>query len=351
MVSRQFHVLHVKLIKTAIIGAVVTTSAPGCRSPRTTLPASQPAETSTTTNTGTHDPTQLLADFATHASARQALLGVPFAKVADQFGALQFKAESDFTFSRADGTTYSQTNQALVIHDGLGHVHVRLNTPRAQLEAYVMDQLVYVRKDKGNLRKERRHDTQADTWQDTAFASMHQSLALFEQNSTWRQESTQEKVSGRKAIKFSMRVTPMQNAAQVAEKMPCAPSGTPSASPSATATHWLQCATPQELDGTVWLDAATGIPLQVQLVGTLVMTDPQTTRLQLHYNAHISAIGTAGPVRFDATHAIDDERTPPRAKDPLAFFRTQLPSTPSTPLPEPNQKEVNTPADEATHDN
>jgi hypothetical protein len=271
------------------------------------------------------DLTRLSSDWGT----QQRVLRRPFAEIANRLGALRFEAKTRFVFSRG-GQEHEQQDAYALTHDATGNVHVLLDTQKSSLEFYLMPGTLYVRHDRGQLRRRPRHDLDTESWCDLAFAPLPQILEPFGRRVRFLAPRP-AKVLGRDALRVKLGLAPQDGAvgqdgssesAAPAENLPRA---APASLPVPALARWRELAEPLGLEGRLWIDSATAVVLRAQIKGRIEIADRRVrpTQLSLSYDGAMTAIGDVPQVK-PLGKAVDEFTRGPADRDLLGFFRDHL---------------------------
>jgi hypothetical protein len=268
--------------------------------------------------------------FGEDAQLRQRVLGMAFGEAAARLQALHFESRTQFTFAQGAKTAYSQADRAVVHQDTAGNLHVLQATPMGQIELYAVAERAYVRLGKGELRHKPRRDVDTDALPQRAYAGLRQVLELFE-DPTYEAGSPAT-VGGRAATRYTLQRSTSPQASERAApdlRIPAVPPG-----------RWRENAQVTSLSGSVTIDNETGVVLQAEVDGRLQIpaASGPATQLSVHHSHSVTDAGRATTVRVPA-RSVPEFRRQIRPKDPLAFFRDQLPTgglTPTTEAPTPN---------------
>jgi hypothetical protein len=242
------------------------------------------------------------------------ILRMSFAEAATRLGSLSFEARTFFVFNRA-GVDREQTHIGRVTQDASGNFYVLSDTGPSQVELYLVGDSVYVRQDKGHLRHKARPEA-VGAWRDLVWSSLRESLGLFAPHLRFI-DARDETAAGRLVWRYRIALAP--------EGEPGIP--LPPASPSlplSPTSRWRELARPLSATGSLWLDAATGVPMRLKLDGRLEVADRDVrpTQLTVRYDGAVSSAGRVKPI--SPPESIPElERTPP-VEDPISFFRPEL---------------------------
>jgi hypothetical protein len=243
------------------------------------------------------------------------ILRMPFDEAAQRLGSLSFEARTFFVFNRG-GEEHEQTHVGKLTQDSTGNFHVVADTGPSQVELYLIGESVYVRQDKGHLRKKPRREANTDTWREVVWSSSQQALGLFAPQLRFI-EPRPDTAAGRQAVRY--RVALAQEGEEGIILTPSARS-----LPVAPTSRWRELARPLAATGSVWIDSETGTILKVKLEGRLEVADRDVrpTQLSIRHDAAVSKPGAVAPL--SAPESVPEhERTPPPG-DPISFFRADL---------------------------
>ena len=242
-----------------------------------------------------------------------------FGEAAARLGSLTFEARSHFSFSRG-GEEYEQNDIYTVTQDSLGNFHVILDTPNSQIEYYLVGGTVYVRYDKGHLRKKPRRDIETTAWCEIAFSSVRQVLQLFQPCLKFTDPRPDRATTGRPAIRYTLTLDEEGNQPLVSPTPQVVETPLPVAPPA----RWRELARPLDLQGHIWLDDATGILYRAALQGRIEIADRQVrpTQLSLRFEAAIKDAGKVAAV--SVPESVPEFRRKRRPREQLSFFRQYL---------------------------
>jgi hypothetical protein len=253
-------------------------------------------------------------------NVRRHIIGMPYGEAALRLGTLKFEADSSFVFSRG-GQELEQADTYRIQQDGNGNLHAVNSTPTGDLEVLVLGEAVYVRNNRGQLRQKSRRDIDVDEVPATGFASLVETLDLFP-GATFI-DPRSESVGGRPATRYRVKLT------GAASKEAALPRPGPSPLPLRAPSAWRETAKPLDLTGTLAVDAATGVVLRAELAGRLEVQDRpvRPTQLTIRYRSLVSDVGRVPAFKVPA-RTVAEYRRATHPRDPLAFFRDQLPPPP-----------------------
>lgn len=271
-----------------------------------------------------------LTGFADDRDLQYRILSMPFGEAAARLGSLRFDAVSNFEFSRG-GEIYEQRDTSAVQQDVEGNFHIKLETPTSQVEFYLAGEDVYVRLDRGQLRKKARREVETEATCEIAFAAIHQTLDLFRPRLLFV-DATPSDIDGRPVMRYSLA---LGKAGQPSPAVSTDGSAYPGSNllPVAPPPRWRELARPLDVNGKIWIDRPTGVVLKSEVRGRFEIPDRDVrpTQLTLAFSAAISKIGAVNSVEVPNSIPESRRRAPPR--DLLSFFRDHLPAP--EPSPEP----------------
>ncbi len=246
------------------------------------------------------------------------VLRMPFGAAAARLGSLDFEARTYFSFSRG-GDEVEQSDLMKVRQDSNGNFHVFVDTSTDRVELYLIDEDVYVREDKGHLRKKPRREVSTDTWTDLAWSSIQQNLDLFQPRLRFV-DPQPESLGGRETMRYRLTLAAEGEGDEVR-----APPPAPSSLPVAPPARWRELRKPLDVSGQIWVDAGTGVVLKVKLEGRLEIPDRDVrpTQLLVRYDAAVANVGKVETVK--AAESVPEYRRAPGQGDPIGFFRGELP--------------------------
>ena len=143
--------------------------------------------------------------FGGNDAVRRQVLTMPMREIADRFGAMQVDVQSIFSLENRQAT-YEQDDHYQVTSDAHGNYRAVMTTPSRETETYVIDETVYVRYDKGELRRKTRRDMNVDGVADLAAVVLPQALALFG-NLSFVDAQT-DNIDGHPATRYRIRLEP-----------------------------------------------------------------------------------------------------------------------------------------------
>lgn len=273
-------------------------------------------------NPNSYDTTAISLDgFADNAKLQRRVLYMPFGEAAARLGSLELNATVNTVWT--SGTRENtQDDTYMVRQDANDNIAALLDTGLNQIELYIVSRDLYIRQDRGHMRKIDIHDFQAPSWPDIAWSSMAEALEPFRPALRFG-DGRESSVGGRTAMRYDLALQPREP--QDSVKVEGMPTTSLAVAPPA---GWREHATPRELTGSLYVDKATGVPLKLTLTGRV--TVDEKTSLQLKYDGEVKNVGTAASVT--APRAIPEYRIATPPADPVSFFREHLPlPTPEEP--------------------
>jgi hypothetical protein len=244
------------------------------------------------------------------------IIHMPFADAAARLGSLSFDAKTQFVFSR-DTDDAEQANTAKVAQDAEGNFHVAIDTGTNQVELYQIGEQVFVRQDKGHLRRKARRDVATEAWCDLAWSGLAEMLDLFAPRLRFV-DGRAENVAGRQARRYELTLAsaeeaPATGAAPASSLLPVPPP-----------TRWREQARPLDISGSVWIDSVSGVVLRSKVEGRLEISDRsiRPTQLAVRFEGSVAKVGGV-PTLSAPANLPEYERAIPEA-DPLSFFRSEL---------------------------
>ena len=282
----------------------------GCRDKR---PATDERGTQASHDTSPIDASAFHVD----SNVTRHVLYMPFGEAAARLGSLKFEARSHFVFSRG-GEEYEQNDIYTATQDSLGNFHVVLDTPHSQIELYLVGETVYVRHDKGHLRHKPRRDVEAEAWCELAFSSVRQALEVFQPHLQFL-DPRPDKTTKRQTVRYTLALSDEAKA----PTEPAAPLPK-TALPVPPPARWRELARPLDLQGSIWLDVASGVMTRVALEGRLEIADRQVrpTQVSLRFDAAITDAAKVPAVK--PPESIAEFRRKSRPRDMLGFFEEHL---------------------------
>jgi hypothetical protein len=245
------------------------------------------------------------------------IIHMPFAAAAARMGSLTFESRAYFVFSRAS-EEQEQSSLARITEDSRGNRQVLLDTGLNQVEWYRVGEEVFVRQDKGRLRKKSRREADAESFTELGWSSVYQSLALFRQRLRFI-DAHPEALGGRQTVRY--RLTLAEEGDATAPQVPEPP---PTNLPVAPPARWRELARPLSVTGNLWIDAATGVLIKLKLEGRFEIPDRDVrpTQLLVRHDSVVINVGKVKPVV--APEAVPEYRREPAPGDTLSFFREEL---------------------------
>jgi hypothetical protein len=256
-----------------------------------------------------------VAAFPQNPQVASRILRMPFGEAADRLGSLSFEARSFFVFNRG-GEEREQTHIGRLTQDAAGNFYVGIDSGSNQVELYLIGESVYVRQEKGHLRRKPRREAGTESWRDLVWSSIQQTLGMFTPRLRFI-DPRPENTAGRPAIRYRIALEPE---GENGVELPPIPPGLP----AAPASRWRELGRPLAATGNLWLDSATGVVLKLRLEGRLEVSDRDVrpTQLTLRFDGAVSKVGAVTPVV--APDSVPEfERTPPPG-DVLGFFRADI---------------------------
>lgn len=268
---------------------------------------------------------EALADDRTE---RLRVLTMSAGEAAARLGSMHFEGRSYFSFSRG-GEELSQVDRYVAHIDGSGNFAVSVDSGDTSIETRLVGETVYVRQNKGHMRKKPRRDAAAlDSWAQLAWTSQAQALEPFFARLVL-EKGPAEMVDGRPARRYSLALAPAAELPRQVERLPSSPL------PVAPPSRWRETARAMGLEGSLWVDSDTGVILKSRLEGKLEIPDRDVrpTQLTLRYDGEVTQAGEAPAVEAPKNARVEYSRTP-RPVDALSFFRHELPKEPDPANPE-----------------
>lgn len=257
-----------------------------------------------------------LSDFSDSAKVQRRVLYMPFGEAAARLGSLELSATVNTTWTSGSRET-TQDDIYSVRQDANENIAALLDTGLNQIELYVVNRELFIRQDKGHMRKVDIHDFQAPSWPDIAWSSIAEALEPFRPALRFG-DGRDSSVGGRSAVRFDLALQPRDPQNDV--KVEGMPSTSLAVAPPA---GWREKATPRELTGSLFVDKETGVPLKLSLTGRVTVNDDRSTQLQIKYEGEVKNVGRVAGVQAPKSIAEYRIATPPA--DPVSFFREHLP--------------------------
>ncbi len=216
------------------------------------------------------------------------------------FSSYSLDVESKITVMR--GVTQAlQDDRFLFERDDLGSTHGLSRTERDRLEITTTGNETFVRHGKGPMRRVSREDTDITRVSGLAFASLGQTLALF--------NAYAEAPSGRRVGSRTVRHYTITS-----RKTPIGPLGVSLSPPSAA---WRTNRVISKLQGHLDVDEETGLIIGAEIKGTLRSGD--NTDISVRYVATVEKINSTPRIRPPVRH--DEEyEAPTYNHQPVKFF-------------------------------
>ncbi len=257
--------------------------------------------------------------FGGNDAIRRQVLTMPMREIADRFGAMQVDVQSIFSLENRQAT-HEQDDRYQVASDSHGNFHAVITTPNRETETYVIDETVYVRYDKGELRRKTRRDMNVDGVADLAAVVLPQALALFG-NLSFVDAQT-DNIDGHPATRYRIRLEPNGPRDLNISNDVFAPAWQVPLRPP---PPFRAASTPTQASGTISLDNASGAILRANFDGKLEFTDAKlpNTHIGVHVRYGVTNINRVAPIH--APRWVPEAHRTARARDPLAFFRDYLP--------------------------
>jgi hypothetical protein len=176
------------------------------------------------------------------------------------------------------------------------------------------------------MRKKPARTMNTEVWADTAFSSLADALELYRGRTTFSGPHS-DRVDGRPAFRYELGLS-----AEAAQPPPDGSAAIPhTLLPLAPMARWRELSAPLDLDGELWVDAATAVPLKAHIVGRLEVHDRKvrSTQLAVRYDSEITQVGRVKPL--GPPKHVDEFIRKTRPRDPLDFFRSELPAAATAP--------------------
>ena len=222
---------------------------------------------------------------------------------------------------RRGAQEYAQDDTYLLLLDANGNSQVLLTTPTSQLEVTRLGEDLFVRFDRGHLRRKTRRDMDAQRPPQQVLQALAQCLQPFGRAVLGPAEPT--RVGNRDASRYPLQLPPEAAAGTPLENPPTLAASTASTTP--VVAGWRALARPQELSGAITLDAASGLPLAAEIDGRLEVADRPQEPTQMHLSCSLKVSELGRQPTLKMPRAIPEYRRAARYRDPLGFFRDQLP--------------------------
>jgi len=268
-------------------------------------------------NTGKID----ISAFTKDPAIRHRVSEMPFGEMAARLGSLRFEAQTRFTFSQG-GSEYEQEDTYTIVHDASENFRVNMVTPRNAIDFYLIGEDVYIRQDKGQMRQKPRRQVNAEQWEETAFAVVRETLALFHPRLSFS-DPAQGDVYGRAATGYRLGLSDPQ------------PDAAKPAPPTVAPARWREVAQPLDLEGRYWVDNETGAFLKAELAGRLDVVDREVRPTQLLISLQAAVLEVARVKPLQPPEAVPEYKRTVPPRDLVSFFRPYLPE----PAPEEEQKQ------------
>lgn len=241
--------------------------------PKPVLAASQPI-----------DVARLGADSAL--AWRVVTLGAP--EAFERIGPFRFKANASFQWSLGSTPGVSLAEQRLLEQTGANEFYVRTDNDRDQgFEITYVSDRAYARSRYQKFRERKRDRGQSARLRDDAFGALKTVAALADNRLAFTQDG-EEKVFGRAAQRY--RIALAEQPLQVAERDAHLPAVEyPAGGPDRDTKRRIDLATlrePRSVEGKLWVDAETGVPLKADLTAVVRAPGEGSTPAQLQLRVH-----------------------------------------------------------------
>lgn len=259
-------------------------------------------------------------------TALRRALGMPAGEVAARLGSFRAEDEVSFKLAQGENVLLQEQLQAQLSWDRRGNVQVAQKGSRHGFELVVIDEKAYVRLDRGHLRGKGRRDVEVMEMVEIAYSALRQATQQF---GPLRVEGTEARPgTGRPSVTYAVHAGQAgdENLVDARAQALFVPGGLPTVVPGG----WRQDPATLQVDGTLTVDVQTGVVLAARLSGRRSLAGPngQPVVLSLQLRHAIAEVGGAFAVR-EPTNAVGEYRRPIRPREPLAFFRDQMPATPA----------------------
>jgi len=266
-----------------------------------------------------------VARFAEDPAVAGRVLNMPWGEAADRLGSLSFEGHSQFVFGRGN-EDLEQADVVKAVQDSRGNFVVTVDTGTHRVEMYLVGEEVFVREDKGHLRKKPRREVATDAWCDLAWSSVRQSLDLFQPRLRFG-DPRPENLAGRAVVRYSLTLAEPGALSVVAAPVDHG------SLPVAPRARWRELSRPLDVTGSAWVDSTSGVLLKLKVDGRLEIADRniRPTQLSFRYEGAVSKVGAVAAV-LAPTSVQEYVRTPPPG-DPIDFFRAELEQAGLVPAP------------------
>lgn len=254
--------------------------------------------------------------------ARRAL-GMPAGEVAARLKRLVAVQDVQLTLGQQGRVLLQERTASSVAFDGAGGVRASQRGTRHGFEVLAVGEKAFVRLDRGHYRGKGRRDVEVPELTEVAYSGLRQALQWF--GPVQLTAPREGRVGGRPSVGYALQLQPGAASAPTQAGVLFPPGALPAVPPGA----WREGARDLRLEGRVEFDAETGVVLQARLKGELSCAGPEGRPMQLSLQVRhdVSEVGRAAEVTEPAG-AVAEFRRPVRPREPLAFFRDQLPAPP-----------------------
>ena len=282
-------------------------------------------------------------ELETDVGSMRRALGMPAGEVAARLERLVAVQDVQLSLTQNGRPLLLERTASSVAFDGTGGVRATQRGSRHGFEVVAVGEKAFVRLDRGHYRGKGRRYVEVPEMTEVAYSGLRQALQWF---GPLRFTAPRDgRVGGRPTVSYAVRLEQGGGAPQASEEAGVLfpPGALPTVPPGA----WREGARAPSLEGRVDVDAASGVVVAAKLSGQATLDGPDGRPMQLVVQVRhdISEVGRAAAVTEPAG-AVAEFRRPVRPREPLAFFRDQLPAAPppgatggaATPAPNPGAR-------------
>jgi hypothetical protein len=253
---------------------------------------------------------------------RRHVLNMGLPELQHRLPAFRLRSQSTLGIQPTGQDAVTRVHDVHLVVDERGNAWLRSGNSEHTWELIAHDTKAYVRQDRGHLRVKRRQEMELTEMFESQVSGLRQMLQMFVGAQLTHPE--RDTVKNRAVFRYTLVQTEHEDAAaEVSPSMTLLPVAAPS--------RWREEATHPHLDGSVVVDAETGVVLSAQATGTLQLLAPggSPASLTLRLNHSITDLGRITPIAEPST-SIAEFRRPVRPRDPLHFFKeAQRPGHPA----------------------
>ena len=246
-------------------------------------------------------------------AVRRHVLNMGLPELQHRLPAFRLRSQSTLGIKPSGQDAITRVHDVHLVVDERGNTWLRSGNSEHSWEIIALDAKAYVRQDRGHLRVKRRQEMELTEMLESQASGLRQMLQMFVGASVAHPE--RDTVQNRPVYRYSIVHTEHEDpTAEVSPSMTLLPVAAPS--------RWREEATHPHLDGSLVVDAETGVVLSAQATGTLQLLAPggAPASLTLRLNHTVSDIGRITPIA-EPQASIAEFRRPIRPRDPLHFFK------------------------------